>query len=169
MGGMRLVTEVGGLTLRTHEPADAEELRRLLAENAEHLMSSGDYNDEIATTASQWREQFAAVGDGGAATCSFGIWLDERELVGRIVLTPVAPPSYAVGYWVTNPQQGKGFASASLAAIVRHAATLGATDLFAGVNHGNAASRRVLEKCGFVEVADVDTYTRFHRRIDPLG
>jgi RimJ/RimL family protein N-acetyltransferase len=46
---------------------------------------------------------------------------------------------------------------------------LGATEVLAGVNRGNAASRRVLERCGFVEVADLDTYTRFRRRIDPSG
>ena len=74
-----------------------------------------------------------------------------------------------VGYWVTNPQQGKGFVSASLRAMVGHATTSGAGDLSAGVEHGNLTSRRVLEKCGLVEVADVDTYTRFRCRIDPFG
>jgi len=77
--------------------------------------------------------------------------------------------SYGVGYWVTNPQQGKGFASESLVVVLEHAAALGATDAFAGVDHGNAARPAVLEKWGFVKVADLDTCTRFHPRTDPSG
>jgi RimJ/RimL family protein N-acetyltransferase len=166
---MRLPTEIGRLTLRSHVPADAENLQRLLAENADHLLSSGDYRDEIAATVEQWRGRFDVDGDVGAVAYSFGMWLDDEEMIGRIVLMPVDAPSYGLGYWVANPQQGKGFASASVLAIVDHAASLGATEVFAGVNHGNVASRRVLEKCGFVEVAELDAYTRFRRQIDPLG
>ncbi|MDX6357554.1 MAG: hypothetical protein QOH37_608 [Nocardioidaceae bacterium] len=166
---MRLLTEVVRLTLRSHVPADAENLQQLLAENADHLMSSGDYRDEIATTVEQWRGQFDLDGDAGAVAHSFGMWLDDEELVGRIVLVPVDPPKYSVGYWVTNPQQGKGFATASVRAIVDHAAFLGATELFAGVSHGNVPSRRVLENCGFVEVVELEHHTRFCRQITPLG
>ena len=146
MGSVRLTTKDASLTLRAHEPGDAEDLQRLLADNADELMEAGDYGAEIATTVSQWRERFAVDTEGREAVRSLGMWLDEHTMVGRIVLVPVAPPAYGVGYWVTNPQQGKGFASASLAAILEHAAALGATDVFAGANHGNAASRRVLEK-----------------------
>jgi RimJ/RimL family protein N-acetyltransferase len=164
-----LATEDDRLTPRSHEPADAQNLRRLLTKNAEHLMSWGDHRDEIATTVAQWRERFAVDSDGRAVAHSFGMWLDEREMVGRIVPVPVDPSAYGMGYWVTNPQQGKGFASASVIAIVGYAAALGATEVFAGVSHGNAASRRVLEKCGFVEVAKLDFCTRFRRPIDPVG
>lgn len=146
---LRLSTQDARLTLRSHEPGDAEDLQRLLAENADALMSSGDYREEIATTVSQWREQFSAVDDGREPARSFGMWLRGHTMVGRIVLMPVDPPSYVVGYWVTNPQQYEGFASASLGAIVRHSPTMGATDdVFAGVNWGTAASRRLREKCG---------------------
>jgi hypothetical protein len=96
------------------QPADAENLQPVLTENAEHLMSSGDYRDEMATTVAYWREQFALGSDGRAVACSFGMWPDGREMVGRIVLVPVDPPAYGMGYWVTNPQQRKGFASASV-------------------------------------------------------
>jgi RimJ/RimL family protein N-acetyltransferase len=74
-----------------------------------------------------------------------------------------------VGDWVTNPQRGKGFATASVRAIVGQAAAVGTADLFAGVDPGNAVSRRVLEKCGFVEAADLHSCTRFHDRTNPLG
>jgi RimJ/RimL family protein N-acetyltransferase len=114
-------------------------------------------------------ERFAVDSDGRAVAHFFGMWLDEREMVGRIVPVPVDLPAYGMGYSVTNPQQGKGFASASVIAIVDHAAALGATEVFAGVSHGNAASRRVLEKCGFVEVAKLGSCTRFRPPIDPVG
>ncbi len=61
--------------------------------------------------------------------------------------------------------QGKGFATASVRAIVGYAASLGGTEIFAGVNRGNLASRAVLRRCGFETLAELDTYTRFHRLV----
>jgi hypothetical protein len=52
---------------------------------------------------------------------------------------------------------------------VSHADTLGATEMFTGANHGSAASLRVRAKCGFVEVAKLDSCTRFRRPIDRMG
>jgi len=38
---------------------------------------------------------------------------------------------------------------------------LGATDVFAGVRHGNVRSVAVLRRAGFVESVHFDHYTRF--------
>jgi RimJ/RimL family protein N-acetyltransferase len=163
---VELATEVDGLTLRPHRVADAEQLARLLRRDARHLLSHGDYAAEIGTTVEEWRVQLAAQDSGDEPAYSFAMWLDTTLMVGRIVLVPVDPPRYSVGYWVTESQQGKGFATASLRAITTYAASLGATEVFAGVRLDNPASRRVLDRAGFVGVADFPTYTRFWR---PVG
>jgi RimJ/RimL family protein N-acetyltransferase len=168
MGALTLPTEVEGLVLRAHVPDDADALRQLLHDNSAHLLASGDYGAEIVSTVAYWREEFAANGGRSSPPYSFGMWLDGAGMVGRIVLVPVEPPRYGVGYWVAKPQQGKGFATAGLRALVAYAGSLGASDVYAGVNHGNPASRRVLEHCGFVETADFDSYTRFHRSFATL-
>jgi RimJ/RimL family protein N-acetyltransferase len=167
MTGLMLPTEVHGLTLRAHVPGDAEPLQRLLHHNSEHLLANGDYGAEIVSTVAYWREEFAANGGTSAPPYSFGMWFDDALMVGRVVLVPVEPPQYGVGYWVAKTHQGKGFATAGLRAIVAYAGSLGGTDVVAGVNHGNPASRHILELCGFVEVADCATYTRLRRAIEP--
>jgi RimJ/RimL family protein N-acetyltransferase len=164
---LTLRTDVPELVLRAHVPDDAVALHDLLQQNAVHLRERGDYDDEIAMTADDWRSEFASYERDVGAPHSFGMWLDGVGMVGRIVLVPAAPPSYGVGYWVAETQQNKGIATYSLTAVIGYARRLGATEVFAGVLHGNDASRRVLQKCGFVEVADLDVHTRFRCAISP--
>ena len=57
----------------------------------------------------------------------------------------------AVGYWIDRAQWGRGIASRALAAFL-HIVT--ARPLVAHVVQHNVASRRVLEKCGFVLVEE---------------
>ena len=51
-----------------------------------------------------------------------------------------------VGYWIGKAFWNRGVATAALSAFLRHETT---RPLYAGVAKHNAASRRVLEKCGF--------------------
>ena len=51
-----------------------------------------------------------------------------------------------VGYWIGRDYWGRGVASAALSAFVELEQT---RPLYAGVAKHNAASRRVLQKCGF--------------------
>ena len=95
----------------------------------------------------------------------FGIVADE-SLIGRIDLVAVDPPRFGLGYWVSEERTRVGIASAGVAAIIDYAhRSLSATDVYAGVSHGNTARVRVLERNGFERVSQVDTYDRFHRRI----
>lgn len=51
-----------------------------------------------------------------------------------------------VGYWIDRAWWGRGIATAALAALLRE---VPARPVYARVAHDNAASIRVLERCGF--------------------
>jgi RimJ/RimL family protein N-acetyltransferase len=69
----------------------------------------------------------------GVVVGSIGSWTEENER--------------EVGYWIDRAQWGKGYATAALRAFV---AIEPHRPLHARVADHNVASRRVLEKCGFV-------------------
>ncbi len=57
-----------------------------------------------------------------------------------------------VAYWLGRPFWGRGIATAALAQLL---ACVPARPLFARVAEHNVGSRRVLEKCGFVQIETV--------------
>ncbi|MGQ0538968.1 MAG: GNAT family N-acetyltransferase, partial [Gemmatimonadaceae bacterium] len=58
--------------------------------------------------------------------------------------------SAELGYWLGREYQGRGIMSHAVAAMVDYAfATFDINRLWAGAFYRNAASRRILEKCGF--------------------
>jgi RimJ/RimL family protein N-acetyltransferase len=59
-----------------------------------------------------------------------------------------------VGYWLGREYWGKGIATQALEQFLKH---IGTRPLYAHVAKHNAASRRVLEKCGFT-VSGEDSY-----------
>ncbi|EAA8855167.1 TPA: GNAT family protein [Escherichia coli] len=66
-------------------------------------------------------------------------------------------------YWLDQHKTGKGYATAALRALIGHAKNaLTASDLYAGVTHGNARSVALLARAGFSPVADFEKYTRYH-------
>jgi len=73
-----------------------------------------------------------------------------------------------VGYWLGRAFWGRGIATAALAQLLRQ---VPARPLFARVAEHNVGSRRVLEKCGFVQIETVppgaeDDVTELLFRID---
>jgi ribosomal-protein-serine acetyltransferase len=149
-----------GLELVELSTDDASEYVELVARNGEHL--ARDYAYELDSTVESLREYLLRPADSNHR---FGIRLHGR-LIGRIDLNPVDPPRYGFGYWLDAASCGRGYATKAGAVVVEHArAMLGATDVYAGVTHGNAKSVAVLMRLGFVAVARFETYTRFHRSL----
>jgi len=77
------------------------------------------------------------------------------EYVGNISLSPchdVYRKSAEIGYFIAEPYWNKGIASAAVKIIVEFGFNnLGMMRIQTGVYEYNPASRRVLEKCGFVK------------------
>ena len=69
--------------------------------------------------------------------------------VAGSVVSFIADERRYVGYWIARPYQGRGIASTALAQFIR---SIDEQQLWAWVAEDNAASRRVLERCGFREV-----------------
>jgi RimJ/RimL family protein N-acetyltransferase len=64
-----------------------------------------------------------------------------------------------VGYWIGRDYWGRGVATAALALFLEEVEPQ--RPIGAGVALGNAASMRVLEKCGFRRVGEDDGYVLF--------
>lgn len=155
----RLRTSVDGLELRALHELDAFAYHALVRRNAEHLTRFGDYTDDVAATAQQHRRELA---ERDSVPLRFGILLG-GELIGRADLVAVAPPAYGLGFWLGADAIGRGLATAAVSALLGHArVTLGATDIYAGVTHGNDKSAALLERVGFRFAQRFEDYTRYH-------
>jgi len=83
---------------------------------------------------------------------------------GGYALSFVVNGEREVGYWVDRPLWGRGIATAALSALL---AELDERPLFAHAAADNEASRRVLEKCGFVVVAETESFAPGRESVIP--
>ena len=133
-----------------------EAVYELVQRNRCHLTAHGDYAELVAASQEAVRAALEEKRDNGLR---LGIFLG-AVLIGCMDLVAVSPPRYGLGYWLAAEATGKGYATAALNALIDFARTeLKATDIFAGVTHGNRPSVAVLERAGFLPI---ETYTRFH-------
>ncbi|KRC61811.1 hypothetical protein ASE14_13450 [Agromyces sp. Root81] len=154
-----IATALTGVTLRPMRPSEAADLGRVIRENRAHLTRNGDYGDLVEMTDA---ELAAMLERAEVAEHYFGVF-DGRILQGIVSLVPVDPPRYGSGYWLAEAATGRGIATEAMRSLLEHARmTLGATDVFAGVTHGNTPSIRLLERLGFQESERFESYTRFH-------
>ncbi|WP_158893320.1 GNAT family N-acetyltransferase [Amycolatopsis anabasis] len=162
---MQIATTRPGLELRSLVPDDAYAYATLLQANADHLTRHGDYVDEIGISADEYAAEFAKCDP----LRDFGIY-EDGVLVGAAALVLGEPPKYGLGYLLAERACGRGIATLSVHALARHArARLDATDLFAGVTHGNHASAAVLKRLGFRRIASFESYARYHLELSRLG
>ncbi|CAL9558028.1 GNAT family N-acetyltransferase [Streptomyces sp. enrichment culture] len=157
-----LPTRTPGLVLSELTLRDAEAYHRLLDMNRAHLSRLGDYQEESRATPAWVRRHLA---EDPGPDLRYGIRL-HGELIGRVDLVATDPPRYGTGYWLCRSRVGAGHATAACEALYGHAArVLGATDVFAGVTHGNDRSTALLTRLGFEPVAVFGQYTRFRLRL----
>ncbi|MEU3607028.1 GNAT family N-acetyltransferase [Streptomyces sp. NPDC035033] len=157
-----LKTDISPLTLCVLTAGRADEYYALIDRNREHLTRHGDYR---TLAASDYKTAHAELLNDPSPSLRCGVLL-HGTLIGRVDLVAVHPPKYGFGYWLDHEATGHGYATAACRALIEYgAAALGATDVFAGVTHGNGKSSAVLTRLGF-EVAEVfETYTRYHRAL----
>lgn len=88
--------------------------------------------------------------------------LDDGRLVGRINLNDIVRGPFQsahLGYWVAQAANGRGVATAAVAAIARVAfEEMGLHRIQASTLLHNAASQRVLERNGFVRIGMAPDY-----------
>jgi [ribosomal protein S5]-alanine N-acetyltransferase len=80
--------------------------------------------------------------------------LDDRRIIGRVTLSNIVRGPFQscnLGYWVSQADNGRGFATTAVGDIMRVAFDgLGLHRIEAGTLLDNVASQRVLERNGFV-------------------
>ncbi|NKY99234.1 GNAT family N-acetyltransferase [Nocardiopsis alborubida] len=161
-----LPTAIPEVRLRLLTPADTADHLALLRANRDHVTRHGDFTEQVRASAEDVRAALART-DGRER--AYGIRL-RGALVGQVSLIAVDPPRYGLGYWLDHGATGHGRAGAACAALVDRAHTvLGATDVFAGVTHGNTASAALLRRLGFAPVREFATYTRFRLALPPVA
>jgi len=138
------VLETERLTLRAPRLDDAEAIARLandrrVAENTARVPHPYTLDDA---------EQFIATANGQDGEAVF-IITRGGDVIGACGIEPRTGAA-EIGYWLGAPFWGRGYATEAVRAAIDHAfGDLGHAALQAGARVSNAASRRVLEKCGF--------------------
>lgn len=75
---------------------------------------------------------------------------DATENIGYVQLVPIDDGNWEIGYHVAKAKTGKGYATEAVKAFLPVIAErVGITEVYGICLPENAASRRVLEKCGF--------------------
>ncbi|MBV9796238.1 MAG: GNAT family N-acetyltransferase [Actinobacteria bacterium] len=119
--------------------------------------SISDRGDEFFA---QFADRFRALlVEQESGACAFYVVVAaDGAILGRFNLYEVRDGSAELGYRVAEAAAGQGLATATVRELCGLAATrLGLHTLRAAVSHGNAGSRRVLAKAGFVPVGPADS------------
>jgi RimJ/RimL family protein N-acetyltransferase len=137
-------------TVRSFRPADAESIarhaddRRIwrnLRDRFPHPYTLQDAEAWIRTASAAEPETHFAIAVGGEAAGGIGLELQ----------TDVHRRSAEIGYWLGAAVWGRGIATEAVRAVTGYGfARLGLCRIFAVVFEGNPASRRVLEKAGYL-------------------
>jgi RimJ/RimL family protein N-acetyltransferase len=138
------VLETERLVLRAPLRGDVKAIVRLVndrrvAENTAHIPHPYGVDDA---------ERFLAGINRQDGEATFAITRD-GDVIGICGVEP-RENSREIGYWLGALYWGRGYATEAVRAVIDHAfGVLGHDVLQAGARVSNAASRRVLEKCGF--------------------
>ena len=161
------VIETQRLILRRPRPLDAAALA-LLANNPRVVENTGRLPYPYGETdARQW---IARVVADREARFVIALRPPDGDLVGAIGFDRLEDgDSPDLGYWLGVSHWGRGYATEAARAVIDFAFdTYGFERLAAGCRITNAASRRVLEKCGFQYCGDSMMESRYFGGIVPV-
>jgi RimJ/RimL family protein N-acetyltransferase len=85
----------------------------------------------------------------------FGIFLGDA-LIGVLNDTEISGDTIEMGYALHPDHWNRGYMSEAFAAVINYLHTRGFTTVTAGAFEENAASLRVMQKCGMVRMAHTD-------------
>ena len=149
---MNIILETGRLVLRKFKPGDAQ----ALFENHRDGEVRKWFPNECYADAEEARNAilfYARCVDSGRLPYVLAAELTQTgELIGDagISLTEGRTDETEIGYCIGEPFRGRGYAPEIVAALSAFAAGhLGVRAIDGRVLHGNTASSRVLEKCGY--------------------
>jgi len=79
------------------------------------------------------------------------------ELIGFVNDVDIKDGSIEIGYVIRPDHQKKGYATEALSAVIRDLFLKGYREVRAAAFAGNAASRRVMEKCGMLLTEEISS------------
>lgn len=133
--------------LRKITPDDSKAMFALIDRNKEHLSQFGDETAKKYPTFESVDERNKTQSEEEKR---FGIW-DKEDLVGFVKVTRKEEGRWEIGYWMGSEYTKKGYMTTAVVALTKYAMdNLGANSVFALVHADNIASRRVLEKAGYL-------------------
>ncbi|ALK07885.1 GNAT family N-acetyltransferase [Blastochloris viridis] len=141
------VLETERLVLRTPRLEDAAAIAALADDPAIAINTALIPNPYRKQDAEAWIAQVATLDDDGA---TFGLYLKGRDIfIGACGLNRL-DGVFHLGYWLGAPYRDGGLATEAARAVIDFAfARLKQPEITSAARVTNAASRRVLEKCGF--------------------
>jgi ribosomal-protein-alanine N-acetyltransferase len=170
-GRRRLRIETERMTLRLPTHADWQSWSSLREESHEFLSpwEPSWADDHLSRKAFTNRVYWAArAQSSGTALPLFLIRRDDNRLVGAITLDNIRrgpAQSGTLGYWVGAPFARQGFMREAIRAVVHYAfAQLDLSRIEAACLPENAASRGVLESCGFKYEGVAQAYLQINGR-----
>ncbi len=151
------VLETARLVLRPFVPADATALTAAIADervarqtlSVPHPYPAGAAEAFIARCAEEW--------EAGQAVTWAITHQEEGTVIGAIAIRLArAHHRGEIGYWLAVPSWGRGIMTEAVGAVVAHGfGALTLHRLEARIFPDNAASARVLAKCGFIQEGTV--------------
>ncbi|MEV0091882.1 GNAT family protein [Streptomyces sp. NPDC050738] len=155
-----------GVCLRPMALADATPLAEAYRRNREHLRPWEPVRPEAFFTYEGQLARLAGIladRDGGRVVpWMFTDDADPGRIIGGITLTNLVMGPFcsaSLGYWLDGEETGRGLATAAVEAVCRVARdNLGLHRIEASTLLENAASQRVLAKCGFEQIGTAPRY-----------
>jgi RimJ/RimL family protein N-acetyltransferase len=145
----------GVITLRPPEPSDEDAIYEA-CQDPEIQRWTGVPSPYLREHTPQWLARAAAEREAGTAQ-AFLAFDDQGTLLGNFSVMELdkAPGYGEIGYWVAKEARGKGVATRAVILLRDYAASeLGLELIELIIHEGNAPSKRVAERTGFLDIGE---------------